>query len=53
MLDCRKSCLTTAKASKLSSGPIAFSFRFTILMNDAGKVYEHYRFQLDYRDAAR
>lgn len=42
----------TAKPSKLSSGLIIFSFRFTILMNDAGEVYEHYRFQLDYRDAA-
>jgi len=41
-----------AKASKLSSGLIAFSFRFTILMSDAGEVHGHYRFQLDYRDSA-
>lgn len=39
------------KPSKLSSGLIAFSFHFTILMNDAGEVHEHYRFQLDYRDS--
>lgn len=41
-----------AKPSKLSNGLIAFSFRFTILMNDTGEAHEHYRFQLDYRDSA-
>jgi len=51
ILDRRKSFFMMAKASKLSSGLIAFSFRFAILMSDAGEVHGHYRFQLDYRDS--